>query len=231
MDNLRQHYLDYIAEKVTHHNGRVAPRYRKPEQYAKLNLPKAAAGYVELTQLNWDRVWVWSDLHFHHKNILTYADRPFANTEEMAETLVANFNELVGPNDHSMWVGDVTFARWDGMMNDILKQMNGYKILIIGNHDFDRGNKLRALNFNETHLCYSTRQDGVGMVFTHFPVDNMPDDTINIHGHQHIGGFEHWANTSVRHINVNCEYHDYKPVQLSALAQLSKQRLISCETE
>ena len=37
-----------------------------------------------------------SDLHFSHKNIIRYDDRPFNDTDEMDRAMVELWNETVG---------------------------------------------------------------------------------------------------------------------------------------
>lgn len=75
-----------------------------------------------------------SDLHLFHKNVIKHANRPFADVEEMNESLVNNWNSKVSERDVTFVIGDVSF----GPIGDtvaLLKRMNGDKVLIRGNHD------------------------------------------------------------------------------------------------
>ena len=36
-----------------------------------------------------------SDTHFYHSNIIKYCNRPFADAQDMNETLIANWNNVV----------------------------------------------------------------------------------------------------------------------------------------
>ena len=45
------------------------------------------------------KVLFTADTHFQHANILIYAKRPFANTEEMDEAIIYRWNLVVKPED------------------------------------------------------------------------------------------------------------------------------------
>ena len=75
-----------------------------------------------------------ADLHFGHKNIIKYCNRPFADTDEMDRTLIKNWNETVSNNDTVLVLGDVGFGSKEYIAS-LIKQLNGKKILIMGNHD------------------------------------------------------------------------------------------------
>ena len=52
-------------------------------------------------------VWVWSDLHFGHDNIIRYTGRPFADAEKMDARLYANWEAAVDRQARLVIVGDV----------------------------------------------------------------------------------------------------------------------------
>lgn len=160
-------------------------------------------------------VWLWSDLHFGHKNIIRFSNRPYGTVEEMNEHLILNHNDYVKENDICIWVGDVAFGG-DEFANRMLNQCNGYKILIIGNHDFNK-QKLRKMHFNETHLCGIIEAPEVDLILTHYPMFNLPLPYVNIHGHIHAGGTSNVPIGSLQHINVNCEFIGYKPIHLNEI--------------
>ena len=81
-----------------------------------------------------DRVFFTSDTHFYHANIINFCGRPFKNVEVMNETLIANWNSVVGPDDLVFHLGDFCLggsAEW----TNILNRLNGKIYLIVGNHD------------------------------------------------------------------------------------------------
>ena len=81
-----------------------------------------------------DRVFFTSDTHFYHANIINFCGRPFKDVEVMNETLIANWNSVVGPDDIVFHLGDFCLggsAEW----TNILNRLNGKIYLIVGNHD------------------------------------------------------------------------------------------------
>ena len=75
-----------------------------------------------------------SDLHFCHKNIIKYSNRPFRDVYHMNTELIANWNNIVQPDDNVYIVGDVSFGAPDET-NTILNQLQGALYLVKGNHD------------------------------------------------------------------------------------------------
>lgn len=212
--DLRNLYLQSLAGGV---GGGATKEIRKPIRNLKGWEDIPPCNSIDITK---EKIWVWSDLHFLHKNIIEYSSRPYPDIDTMTEHLIANFNEYVQPNDVSIWVGDVSFCN-SATTNRILYRCNGYKILIVGNHDFDR-KVLKPMAFDEVHIVYNLTVDDVVLAFTHYPFYECPKPWINIHGHMHI------ASTPIDNdqlINVNCEFHEYKPISLDKIAEWAKFRV------
>lgn len=75
-----------------------------------------------------------ADLHFGHKNILAYDNRPFTDIEAHDAEIMERWNNSVSENDDVFILGDVSWysaAKTAGLM----QRLNGTKHLIIGNHD------------------------------------------------------------------------------------------------
>lgn len=83
------------------------------------------------------RVFLTSDLHFGHKNIIEYEKRPFRNIEDMNAGIIKNWNKVVSNDDMVFCLGDVSFGGAE-MTKECVSQLQGKKILIMGNHDRGR---------------------------------------------------------------------------------------------
>jgi len=223
---LRRLYLDHLSEQVDYGSG-PRSRVKNPGKWlhceALIELGEDVEAPLIFTPEIIERTYIWSDQHFFHKNVIDFSERPYMNIDEMNETLVANYNDYVGDDDICFWVGDVGFGNTT-QINELLEQCNGYKILIIGNHDFN-GKRRRKLNFDETHLIYNLDVPGVSLVLTHYPMDNIYLPWFNVHGHLH--NYPKLDTGNVLHFNVNCEAHQYRPAHINEIIKIAKMRTIA----
>ena len=109
--------------------------------------------------LNWikklfirPRIWVISDTHFFHRNIIKYDELPFRDENEMTTRLIELWNKCVKPKDIIIHLGDFGFGNKE-KLRDIAGRLNGYKILILGNHDRHSKSFFRSI-FNEVYNGY-----------------------------------------------------------------------------
>ena len=78
-----------------------------------------------------------ADEHYGHKNIIDYCNRPFSSIEEMDEELIARHNEIVGPNDIVIHVGDFTLMDQERSVHaDYIRKLVGQHIFLQGSHDY-----------------------------------------------------------------------------------------------
>ena len=80
------------------------------------------------------KVFFTSDTHFGHTSILRHCNRPFGDIEEMNQTLIENWNRVVGKNDLVSHLGDFAFGGAE-VWNRFLDHLNGRIVLVVGNHD------------------------------------------------------------------------------------------------
>lgn len=156
-------------------------------------------------------IYVISDTHFNHENIIKYCNRPFKNTNHMNEYIIQKWNETVKPEDTIYHLGDVGFGTNENLKSLIVR-LNGTKILLIGNHDFKRGiNSWQELGFKEV---YKKKIELTKYLLTHEPVSEVPFGKINVFGHIHNKPLDSKFSPN-NHFCVCCDVIDYTPVELN----------------
>jgi calcineurin-like phosphoesterase family protein len=159
-------------------------------------------------------VYFISDHHFGHRHIIDFESRPFASVDDMTESMIASWNAVVGDQDQVFHLGDFSFLNLEKTKR-IVERLNGYKFLILGNHDRGRSRSwwLEA-GFDEVSEYPIVYRDF--FLLSHEPMyvnKHMP--FANIHGHIHGQKYE-----GVQHINVSVEHWDYTPVSFERIRQL-----------
>lgn len=161
-----------------------------------------------------NEVFLISDHHFGHSNIIKYENRPFSDVDEMTEYMIQKWNETVMKSDKVFVLGDFSFYGKE-KTSDILFRLNGIKYLIKGNHDKRKSNRWwLEVGFDRVYdypILYKHF-----FILSHEPQytnSNMP--YINIHGHIHSKKI-----TGARNINVSVEEWNYTPVAFSKIIEL-----------
>lgn len=164
--------------------------------------------------------WVTSDLHLGHHNVIAYSGRPFHYCLEMDETLIHNWNQVVGPDDTIFVLGDVAF-RGATFKAAMIPRLNGYKILIKGNHDTGRNGMIK-LGFQEAYLMARGRLwDERSYAMTHVPLrDQSKKADIMLCGHVH----EKWCFAFPNFYNVGTDQWDYKPQSIKTVIDQARER-------
>ena len=164
-------------------------------------------------------IWVISDTHFNHQNIIHFCKRPYETAKEMNEKLVENWNSVVKPGDKVYHLGDVYmgggFAREDTMA--LLKSLNGKKRLVLGNHDNGKDQILQSC-FEKIDMWRMFPEFGLHL--THVPVHEstlgegrfMEKKFLNVHGHIHDN-----ESPSQHHQCVCVEHINYTPINIEEL--------------
>lgn len=176
-----------------------------------------------------------SDLHFFHKNIPTYCPDSrgdFNSIDHMNMTIVSNINSRVTDNDRLYILGDIGFGGDMGAIVEILKMINGEKVIVWGNHD-DRLKKSDVFLNNkalmgvvETHelLREQHKIDGIKRSFTmcHFPLSSWADSrhgSIHIHGHLHSNQLTKLHPTK-RRLDVGLDGNNLMPYSFEEIVKI-----------
>jgi len=138
-----------------------------------------------------NKVFVSSDHHFGHGNIIKYCNRPFEDVRQMNEHMASEWNRRVRDCDTVYYLGDFSFGRWE-WTRDILNMLNGTIYLVPGNHD-EEDHKGHVQPWHEefgTVLDRLVRLEHNGQKYTlcHYPIESWHKGDIHLCGHRHGAG-------------------------------------------
>lgn len=188
-----------------------------------------------------------ADNHYNHFNINRMDNRGFLSNEEMTSTMIDNHNSIVRKNDECVFVGDAMLARATKDAEDILKQLNGKKYLIIGNHDRYLKYKDFDLSLFEWVKDYAELNDNNRkVVLSHYPImfyngQYRGNSTYHICGHVHDTKDNFLLEKFILEtratktqdgrpipcniINAFAKFSDYKPLTLDEWIKVTEKRL------
>lgn len=162
-----------------------------------------------------------SDTHFGHKNIIKYSNRPFADSREMDEVLIDNWNKLINPNDLVFHLGDFALTS-RGRGEYLLKVLNGEKHLVIGNHDEKGSKKYRG--WSEVYYYRQLHINTEKIIICHYPVESWNGKHrgyLHFHGHCH-GSLKQKLRNRVDvgvDVGANMKREKYRPLHLSEIKE------------
>lgn len=174
-------------------------------------------------------IYFISDMHLSHKNILKYCHRPFETIEEMNETLISNWNNVVKPDDLIYNLGDLTLGN-PNIVNNVMSQLNGNVHLICGNHDYWMKSKSARDHFiaidREKIITVRLGKEKKRILLTHFPreIEGTSFDYIiygHIHNNEHDPFWE-YQKTRPNVLNACVDVNDFKPVTFQQLIENNK---------
>lgn len=178
--------------------------------------------------------WFTSDTHFGHARIIELCDRPFDSVDAMNEAIIERWNAVVKTDDIVFHMGDVAMGKIADTL-PLVGRLNGFKILIPGNHDriFSENKPAYIERFKAEYLKVF---EAVGLEHIrladfdvcHFPFDGDSHEEDRhtalrpvdhgqwlVHGHVH----DTWK-INGRQINVGVDVWDFTPVHLDQIMEV-----------
>lgn len=156
-----------------------------------------------------------SDYHLFHFNIcgpegFVAARRRFENPLTMNQVIVFNHNQVVTDNDTTYFAGDLAINAKPQQVFNVLKEMKGQFVLVLGNHD----SLSKLFKYLEKHnyrlpngkmkfvlepMGVRLKRNGVVYMITHYPLGlgERRKKLRNFHGHIHDV-----ASSDANHLNI-----------------------------
>lgn len=171
------------------------------------------------------RIFVISDTHFGHGNIVKFVDkhgeiirkhpedRPFKNVHEHDELIIRYWNEMITPEDHVYHLGD--FAISKQVIKHVGPRLSGKKRLVRGNHDIADTKEYIKAGFQEIYGVRVFHKQGI--ILSHIPIHpgSIKPGWVNWHGHLHFNiVLLDNKQPDVRYKCVSIDHTNYKPLFL-----------------
>lgn len=145
----------------------------------------------------------------------------------MNETIIKNWNSVVGEKDVVYNIGDVAFEKDRTKLEWLLSRLNGIKHIIWGNHD----NVLKSIAWKDyfhtgadirTIVVPAESNGGVSqrIVLCHYPLltwDRAHYGSFMIHGHCH-GTLK--DDPQSRRLDVGADVHNFTPVSMEQINKI-----------
>lgn len=149
-------------------------------------------------------VWFFGDAHLGHANI--YKHRDFPTNEDHHALIKENYHKVVTKRDTVYFMGDTAFTF--EALEEVRTWTAEKKILIVGNHDLERGIKMEHLveAYDEVYAFKRYRE----FWLSHAPIH--PSELrgkVNIHGHVHAETIK-----DARYFNTSLENIEYTPINI-----------------
>lgn len=196
-------------------------------------------------------IYFTSDLHFGHRNVIRFCNRPFADEKEMTEGLIKNWNDVVKPQDFVFSLGD--FSWWTDRhgVKRLVNRLHGKKYFIPGNHC--KEGMYELVDDPDFHECsdvvvlFVRGQEGdprfaetkvFEIVLCHFPLISYPHseapNCFQFFGHIHskhdgpLIEFGYYLPIKPgKQMDVGVDRHHYKPIELTEAIRLAKEYRVS----
>lgn len=186
--------------------------------------------HIDLTKDQ--KIWFTSDLHFGHRNVIRFCNRPFADEKEMGQAIIQNWNNVVGDNDIVFVLGDTFWFNDSHGIKRVLSQLKGKNIYMLpGNHDdFDH---YYRVDDPRIHLCQDIvvvwiteeNQPKHEVWLSHYPMMTWPhreNGAYQFFGHIHshpdkLDGVDQDLPLHWNQADVGCDFWAWNPVDLDTL--------------
>jgi len=176
---------------------------------------KGMEGYRESS----NSIYLISDLHLGHANLIHYCARPFLSSDidEMNAVLIENWNRVVHNTNTVYFLGDLSDGRGVRPAEYWLSKLNGQIHYIRGNHPDN------VKNSKDYEIL---KHQDYNFLLVHDPDPKILPIKWNdwiIHGHKHNNDMKKFPfiNGEKKTINVSAEVVNYRPVSLDFILSLN----------
>lgn len=155
---------------------------------------------------NRKKIFFSADWHVGNRRVIEFDERPFRDVDHMHRVLINNHNACVDDNSVCYFLGDMGLTKTD-TLKSVINQLNGTKVLVIGNHD-KGSNAMYNLGFDVVlhgAILYIANKR---VSLSHCPLRGVSrEDTTGMRG---CDGSENWHGEYKNErysMNPDCDFH------------------------
>lgn len=148
------------------------------------------------------------DLHLGEDGMFNREySKTFKSKEEYYTSLIRNYNKVNNDNTKTIFLGDLGVKLG---IEEVIPQLKGYKILILGNHDkYSKEYYLKYFDEVYNYPLFINKRT----VLSHEPIPVEPG-MLNVHGHTHRIDLD-----SENHLNICVERTKFAPVNIRTISE------------
>lgn len=178
-------------------------------------------------------IYFTSDLHFGHNREFLFKPRGFTTIEEHDNTIIENWNSVVGKDDDVYILGDL-------MLNDnkhgleCISRLNGIKHIILGNHDTDTRVELYKAITSDIKYADIIKYGKYRFYICHYPTftsnlekEHLSECLINLYGHTHQK--TNFYNDIPFMYHIGLDSHNNKPISVEDILSDIKNKINECK--
>lgn len=178
-------------------------------------------------------IYYISDVHFQDQRVFDKCKKPFKDLNDYQEEIIKRWNAKVQTDDIVYVLGDVADEAYHEVV-DVIKQLNGIKHLIVGNHDENN------LDYYKKSGCFSSVKfidvildKNRKVCICHYPLMDWMEFSrggYHVYGHIHNkskANDEAYVQIKKYHSNKPCynasvDVTNYEPVTLDEMITLKE---------
>lgn len=167
------------------------------------------------------KIYIISDTHFNHTEIIKYCERPDDHENRMWKAL-----EQIQTQDCLVHLGDVNMGADEEVHDTYIKPLKCRKVLIMGNHDSKSWSWYMEHGWDFVCDNFQLKYGGKIIHFSHKPAPWDGTWEVNVHGHLHNLGHRknEYHELKQWHRLYAPELMGYRPIELAKFIQSGVKR-------
>ena len=192
------------------------------------------------------KVWITSDTHYGHKNIVrgttnwrtqagevpVESTRDFQTIEQMNWRIIDGINNFVSQDDTLIMLGDVSFGGFENIDIFLDRLICKNIHLIIGNHDHHIENNREDIQnrFLSVNHYLEVKINDRSFVLCHYPLQSwngLNKGVIHLHGHVHLSPNKKFGNG--KRMEVGVDGNGMDPYSIDDIIKMMNKRPVGSD--